>query len=293
MIHPTRSLLAAALSASLALAQGGLTAYPPSVTLDSGLDAHRLVIVSSDRQGITIDVTKAAGVAFSKPGVAAWRGGALLPLGDGETVATVRHEGRRATVTVTVRGADIQPPVSFRNDVIPVLTRSGCNSGACHGAAAGKNGFGLTLFGYDPTKDLRALSRDYRGRRLDCAAPEQSLMLTKPTGEVRHKGGKRFERDSQMWETLRACDAEVAKRAKEAPGGNGGWYLPWAAAWGIFKSCFPQSGWHLARPKGGRDGSVVFEKFPASVDAWAAHLARGAFAEAKAKKGSKKGFGAI
>jgi hypothetical protein len=210
MTHPTRSLLAAALSASLALAQGGLTAYPPAVTLDSGLDAHRLVVVSSDRQGITIDVTKAAGVAFSKPGVAAWRGGALLPLGDGETVATVRHEGRRATVTVTVRGADIQPPVSFRNDVIPVLTRSGCNSGACHGAAAGKNGFGLTLFGYDPTKDLRALSRDYRGRRLDCAAPEQSLMLTKPTGEVRHKGGKRFERDSQMWETLRAWIAAGA-----------------------------------------------------------------------------------
>lgn len=89
----------------------------------------------------------------------------------------------------------------------------------------------------------------------------------------------------KVWETLRACDAEVAKRAKEAPGGNGGWYLPWAAAWGIFKSCFPHSGWHPAVPKGGRDGSVVFERFPAGVDAWAAHLAHGAFAEAKAKKG--------
>ena len=106
--------------------------------------------------------------------------------------------------------AKVAPPVSFRNDVIPVLTRAGCHGGACHGAAAGKNGFGLTLFGYDPAKDLRSLSRDYRGRRLDCAAPEQSLMLTKPTGEVRHKGGKRFERDSEMWETLRAWIADGA-----------------------------------------------------------------------------------
>ena len=67
MTHPTRSLLAAALSASLALAQGGLTANPPAVTLASGLDAHRLVVVSSDRKGHTIDVHKAHGVAFSAP----------------------------------------------------------------------------------------------------------------------------------------------------------------------------------------------------------------------------------
>ena len=210
MIPQLRLLLAAALTAGCALAQGGLTAYPGSVTLDSGLDAHRLVVVSSDAQGITVDVTDAAEVTFSEPGVAAWKDGVLLPLADGETSATLRHGGHSATVAVKVSGAKLEPPVSFRNDVIPVLTRAGCNGGACHGAAAGKNGFGLTLFGYDPAKDLRSLSRDYRGRRLDCAAPEQSLMLTKPTGEVRHKGGKRFERDSEMWETLRAWIADGA-----------------------------------------------------------------------------------
>ncbi|MGC6489057.1 MAG: DUF1549 domain-containing protein, partial [Planctomycetota bacterium] len=205
-----RELTAFALSAAAALAQGGLTAYPPRVTLDSGLDSHRLVAVRSDAQGITVDVTAAVEVRFADDGVAAWRAGQLVPVGDGETTATVRHGGHEATVAVTVRGADARPPVSFRNDVIPVLTRAGCNGGACHGAAAGKNGFGLTLFGYDPAKDLRSLSRDYRGRRLDCAAPEQSLMLTKPTGEVRHKGGKRFERDGEMWETLRSWIADGA-----------------------------------------------------------------------------------
>ncbi|MFN3244179.1 MAG: DUF1549 and DUF1553 domain-containing protein [Planctomycetota bacterium] len=205
-----RSGLAVALATGLACAQGGLTAYPAKVTLDSGLDAHRLVVVSSDAQGMTVDVTAAAEVTFSKAGIAEWRDGELLPVGDGETVANVRHGGHTTTVAVTVRDAEVEPPVSYRNDVIPVLTRAGCNGGACHGAAAGKNGFGLTLFGYDPARDLRALSRDYRGRRMDCAAPEESLMLTKPTGEVKHKGGKRFERDGEMWHTLRAWIADGA-----------------------------------------------------------------------------------
>jgi len=205
-----RFWLTAALCPSLAFAQGGLTAYPATVSLDSGLDAHRLVIVSSDAQGLTVDVTKAAKVTFTTPGIAAWHDGQLLPRGDGATVAKISHDGFTAEVAVTVRDAKVEPPVSFRNDVIPVLTRAGCNGGACHGAASGKNGFGLTLFGYDPSRDLRSLSRDYRGRRMDCAAPEQSLMLTKPTGEVKHKGGKRFEKDSEMWHTLRAWIADGA-----------------------------------------------------------------------------------
>ncbi len=201
---------ALALTPSLAVAQGGLTAYPATVTLDSGLDAHRVVVVASDAQGITVDVTSTAEVSFSASGVAEWREGRLVPVGDGEVFARIRHGGHGAEVKVTVRGAKDEPPVSFRNDVVPVLTRAGCNGGACHGAASGKNGFGLTLFGYDPARDLRALSRDYRGRRLDCAAPEESLMLTKPTGEVKHKGGKRFEREGEMWQTLRAWIAAGA-----------------------------------------------------------------------------------
>ena len=171
MIRLAQLPLAAAITTGMAIAQSGLTAYPAKVTLDSGLDAHRLVIVKSDDQGITVDVTASAQVSFASPNVAEWRGGKLLPLGDGETVATVRHDELRATVAIAVTGA-ASAPVSFRNDVIPVLTRAGCNGGACHGAAAGKNGFGLTLFGYDPAKDLRALGRDYRGGA--STAPRQS-----------------------------------------------------------------------------------------------------------------------
>ncbi|MCA8973590.1 MAG: DUF1549 domain-containing protein, partial [Planctomycetes bacterium] len=179
-----------------------LHAYPARVTLDDGYDSHRLIAIRSDPQGPTHDVSSRIEVSFAPAGIADFHDGRLWPLRDGETTASVSCDGLSARVEVTVRGARSAPPVSFRNEVIPILTRAGCNSGACHGAAAGKNGCGLTLFGLDPAKDHRALTRDYRGRRLDCADPAASLMLTKPTGEVRHKGRKRLEPGGPQWQTL-------------------------------------------------------------------------------------------
>lgn len=82
---------------------------------------------------------------------------------------------------------------SFRNHVIPVLTKLGCNSGACHGAAAGKNGFKLTLRGYDPETDYNTLTRQSLGRRINRLEPAQSLVLLKPTAAIGHGGGKRLE----------------------------------------------------------------------------------------------------
>ena len=73
-------------------------------------------------------------------------------------------------------------PVSFRLDVMPVFFRAGCNSGGCHGAAAGKDGFHLSLFGYDPAGDYYRLTQQIVGRRIDLAAPEQSLLLQKSLG---------------------------------------------------------------------------------------------------------------
>jgi hypothetical protein len=96
------------------------------------------------------------------------------------------------------------PPraVSFRLDVEPVFFRAGCNSGGCHGAASGKDGFHLSLFGYDPAGDYFRLTRQIVGRRLDLARPEQSLLLTKATGMVPHTGGRRFKADSEYYQTL-------------------------------------------------------------------------------------------
>jgi hypothetical protein len=85
---------------------------------------------------------------------------------------------------------------SFRNEVIPVLTKAGCNSGACHGALAGKGGLKLSLRGYDPESDHFILTRQAGGRRIDTQSPENSLLIQKPLRKLPHGGGKRFEADS-------------------------------------------------------------------------------------------------
>jgi hypothetical protein len=93
---------------------------------------------------------------------------------------------------------------SFELDVMPILSKAGCNGGGCHGALAGKAGFRLSLFGYDPKSDYLAITRDARGRRVDLADPGTSLLLTKPTTALAHKGGKRLDVDSDDYKLLAA-----------------------------------------------------------------------------------------
>ena len=94
------------------------------------------------------------------------------------------------------------PPVNFVRDVAPVLSKAGCMSGTCHGAAKGKNGFKLSLRGYDPQFDYEALLYDLGGRRFNRADPGRSLMLTKPTQQVAHGGGLRFEVNSDYYKII-------------------------------------------------------------------------------------------
>src|SRR5215471_8466115 len=92
--------------------------------------------------------------------------------------------------------------VSFVRDVMPILNKAGCTSGTCHGAAKGKNGFKLSLRGYDPQFDYRALLYDLSGRRFNRAEPAKSLILAKPSQEVAHGGGQRFPTDSDYYRTI-------------------------------------------------------------------------------------------
>ena len=95
---------------------------------------------------------------------------------------------------------------SFRNDVLPILSKAGCNSGPCHGALAGKNGFRLSLRGYDPVTDYFSLTREALGRRLVKMAPARSLILLKPTLTLPHGGGKRFDVDSPEYRVIADLD---------------------------------------------------------------------------------------
>ena len=93
-------------------------------------------------------------------------------------------------------------PLSFRHDVLPVLSKAGCNSGGCHGALAGKGGFRLSLNAYDPATDHYNITRENRGRRIEFADPARSLFVIKPTAAVRHKGGKPLHEDSDAYKIL-------------------------------------------------------------------------------------------
>ena len=92
--------------------------------------------------------------------------------------------------------------LDFPTTILPIITKAGCNAGACHGAATGQAGFKLSLLGYDAEFDHRAITRELAGRRIDMASPAQSLLLRKATRSIRHKGGERIELDSADYQTL-------------------------------------------------------------------------------------------
>jgi len=100
-------------------------------------------------------------------------------------------QGQPATVP-----AGDPPAVAFTTDILPILTKAGCNSGACHGAAIGQGGFRLSLLGYDPQQDYLAITREQAGRRIDLASPRDSLLLRKPDRSLPHKGGLKLDDDS-------------------------------------------------------------------------------------------------
>jgi hypothetical protein len=204
-------VLAVIFGSILPAAADSLVLYPTEARLDSQVDRQRMTVVLVRDDGVTRDVSSEVSVAFETEGVAAWEAGQFTPVADGETTATVIHGDLQATVPVRVANSETIPVASFQNDVLPVLMRMGCNSGACHGSARGKNGFHLSLFGYDPSEDYVSLTRDVRARRLNPAFPDQSLMLLKPTGAVDHEGGTLFATDSVFYATLRQWIAEGAR----------------------------------------------------------------------------------
>ncbi len=107
-----------------------------------------------------------------------------------------------ATKTVRADDAATASIIDFQNDLQPIFTRLGCNSGPCHGKARGQGGFQLSLLGFDPQQDYDAITKEGRGRRIFPAAPEHSLLLTKPTGRVPHGGGRRLEAGGPEYQTM-------------------------------------------------------------------------------------------
>ena len=179
-----------------------LTVFPTEIQLTTAPDRQSIVVQLHQPDGVTRDVTPEATLTVADPSVASLEGVNLQPRKDGATRLDIRFGTQTLQVPVTVERAASNPPVSFKLDVIPTLTKAGCNSGACHGASRGKDGFRLSLFGYDPEGDYQRLTREQIGRRLNLAIPEESLLLEKSLGLVTHTGGERFKKDSASYRTL-------------------------------------------------------------------------------------------
>lgn len=174
----------------------GIAVYPPDITLQTSLDSQQFIVVATRDDGVTLDITEAAAVKLAGEGIGRLEGTRVFPVQDGDTTLNIEYAGHKATATVNVKDAAADRPVSFHLDIMPIFMRSGCNTGSCHGAASGKDGFNLSLFGFDPVGDYGRITREIGFRRINLAVPEASLMVEKSIGAVPHTGGKRFEADS-------------------------------------------------------------------------------------------------
>ncbi len=183
----------------------GLQILPASIHLEGPASKQRLLVSALLADGTQQDVTDEATLSTAKPSIVAIsRPGELSSQGDGGATVVARYGGRAGRLDVTVHGAHRPASVSFVDDVVPILSRMGCSSGACHGAQQGKGGFRLSLRGYAPEIDYLSITRQLGGRRISRENPANSLLLRKPLMEVPHRGGRRFDRNSREYRTLLA-----------------------------------------------------------------------------------------
>src|SRR5262245_57310899 len=181
-----------------------LTVYPTNLTIRGTDDAAQLIVTATLKDGRLQDLSGDVEYAVADGKTArVLPTGRVLPLANGATQIVARFGDKTVSIPLTVKHADENLPINFPNQVVPVFTKLGCNSGGCHGKASGQNGFKLSLLGYEPDVDYAALVLEARGRRLMPAAPDSSLLLLKATGAVPHGGGKKMERDSDEYRLVR------------------------------------------------------------------------------------------
>ncbi len=178
--------------------------YPTKIALKGSDDAQQLILTATLAGNRLQDLTSDVKYDAADPKVIrVTSNGRVIPLINGSTEVTVTYGDKVVKVPVTAEKCDVNLPINFGNQVVPIFTKLGCNSGGCHGKASGQNGFKISLLGFEPEVDYNALVKEGRGRRLFPAAPDNSLLLLKATGGVAHGGGKRMEVNSDEYRLVR------------------------------------------------------------------------------------------
>jgi len=181
---------------------GQLEVFPTDIHLNTSRAEQSIVCRVIDASGVSHDVTNQVQWTLPPPPLVRMDGNTARPVADGTCEMKIRFHDQEVPVQMTVKDAKTDRPISFKLDVMPVFMRAGCNVGSCHGSARGKDGFHLSLFGYDPDGDYDRLTRELGTRRIDLGIPEESLIIQKGLGAVPHTGGAKFHRDDYLYNTL-------------------------------------------------------------------------------------------
>jgi hypothetical protein len=186
-----------------------LLVQPETLVLTGPRSTLQPVITGRYADGSLRDLTHFSDLTLEQAGIVSLDEDRFMrPLKDGTTTLIVRAAKQTVRVPVTVKDFTKPQPVSFRNELIAALNVGGCNMGACHGTPSGKNGFKLSLRGYDPPADYLQLTRDVLGRRTARLGPDASLIYQKALARVPHEGGLRFNQHSIPAQTMHAWLAE-------------------------------------------------------------------------------------
>ncbi len=170
-----------------------------------GRDARRqLVVTGKYSSGQLGDLTHDVTYTVAPAGICQIdRTGFVTPLKSGEaTITAAASSGVKATLKLNVEGIEDEIPINFRNQIVPLLTKSGCNTGSCHGKSTGQNGFKMSLLGFYPADDYDYIVKENRGRRVFPADPQYSLLLLKAANQLPHGGGHRVDPESYEWQVL-------------------------------------------------------------------------------------------
>ena len=208
-----KPLLALLLSSSLLFGAASGDGKLQALRIDStgaaaltlrGKDARQQVLVTGAFENhAERDFTRRVQFSVAPEGIVKVDASGLISaVADGSATITATADGVAATLPVKVEKSGVLEPINFANQIVPIFTKTGCNSGGCHGKASGQNGFKLSLLGFEPAEDHEHLVKEARGRRIFPAAPENSLLLLKGTGTTPHGGGKRLETDSDDYRLL-------------------------------------------------------------------------------------------
>ena len=188
-----------------------LNCEPEVISLSDPTQYVQLIVTAELDSGDLVDVTRSCNFNIDAPRAAVGGTGVVTPTADGRANLVAELNGQVAVSLIEVFGLNDPQEVDYVRDVMPAISRMGCNAGTCHGSKDGKNGFKLSLRGYDPIYDVRAFTDDVGSRRVNLASPADSLMLLKATAAVPHEGGQLTHPGSKYYRLVHDWIAGGAK----------------------------------------------------------------------------------